>query len=170
MIRAHLFSETGFRMIGGAPRRRVARCRELLAQQASGYLARSIWQTFSSGSPAFDLWAATQDADDLAVLQAATSDVDLAASRSSDSVVDRGDSSVVPALIEKIRDRPIRSLGGGSTRTNVWNQELTETLDYVLSWRRDHVAQNWDEAIEEDWRTQEVNYASACPGGCQPCF
>jgi hypothetical protein len=103
---------------------------------------------------AFDLWAATQDADDLAILQAAASDVDLA-DRVLQQRRDRGDNSVVPALIEKIRDRDHGHWWWFNAH-RVWNPELTETLDYVLSWRRDHVPRNWDEAIEEDWRTQEI--------------
>ena len=115
-----------------------------------------IWQDKSENPPkrvaAFDLWAATQDGDDLPVLQAAASDIDLA-----DQVLaqrrDLGDRGVVPDLVKKIRDRE-RGRWWWFHADRVWTSELAETLDYALDWRRDHVAHG--QSIDEDHSTQEI--------------
>jgi hypothetical protein len=103
---------------------------------------------------AFDIWAVTQDAGDIQVLQSATGGAELA-DRILRQRLDRADSSAIPALIEKLRDRE-RGYWWWSHARHVWCPELTEALDEALIWRRDHVPQNWGEAIEEDWRAQEM--------------
>jgi hypothetical protein len=117
-----------------------------------------IWRNSSIDSfqrrTAFVIWAATNDPSDLKILQDAAGDVDLF-----DLVLaqrrDRADQLVVPDLVEKIRDRdPGHWWWFNADR--VWGPELAETLDYVLSWRRDHVDHHWGAAIEEDTETQKI--------------
>jgi hypothetical protein len=125
---------------------------------ASRDLLRRIWQDqavdLQQRIAAFDIWAATKDAGDIQVLQNATTDPELA-DRILRQRLDRGDCSAIPALIEKIRDRE-RGHWWWFHARNVWCPELTQVLDEVLTWRRDHVAQGWGEAIEEDWGAQEM--------------
>ena len=103
---------------------------------------------------AFDVWSSTREEGDISILRAAASEVDFA-----DRVLrqrrDRGDHSVTPALVEKIRERN-QGHRWWFNAHHVWNAELSETLDYVLTWRRDHLPEPWGEGIEEDRSTQEI--------------
>ena len=103
---------------------------------------------------AFELWAATHYPGDVEVLQNVDTDAELA-DRILRQRLDRADSSAIPALIEKLRDHKKNHWWWFHARY-VWNPELTRALDEALTWRRNHVPQGWCEAIEEDWRTQEM--------------
>ena len=125
---------------------------------ASRSLLLRIWQDqavdLQQRIAAFDIWAATKDAGDIQVLQNATAGPELA-DRILRQRLDRADSSAIPALIEKLRDRE-HGYGWWFYARHVWCPELAQALDEVLAWRRDHVAQGWGTAIEEDWHTQEM--------------
>jgi hypothetical protein len=104
---------------------------------------------------AFDIWAATQDAADIEILQNATTDTELA-DRILRQRLERADGSAIPALIDKLRDRKDGYRWWRSAR-HVWSPVLTKLLDEALAWRRDNVGRLWgDDAVEEDSRTQEM--------------
>jgi hypothetical protein len=125
---------------------------------ASRDLLLRIWQDqtvdIQQRIAAFDIWAATKDAGDIQVLQNATADPELA-DRILRQRLDRADKNAILALIEKLRDRE-NGYGWWFYARHVWRPELTQALDQVLNWCRDHVAQGWGESIAEDWHTQEM--------------
>jgi hypothetical protein len=103
---------------------------------------------------AFDLWAVTQEIGDIQVLRNTARDVTLA-DRILRQRLERADTSAIAALIEKLHAHEYGYFWWSRAR-HVWSPELTRALDHALAWRRDHVAQRWGEAIEEDWHTQEA--------------
>jgi hypothetical protein len=103
---------------------------------------------------AFDIWAATHEIGDVQVLRNPRGDADLA-DRILRQRLERADVSAIPALMEKLRDHE-HGYWWWSHARHLWSVELTQALDVALTWRRDHVAQRWGEAIEEDWHTQEM--------------
>jgi hypothetical protein len=114
------------------------------------------WQEQSADTQhriaAFDIWAATHYPGDIEVLQNAPADAELA-DRILRRRLERADRSAISGLIEKLRDREKGHWWWFFAR-HVWTPELTEVLDEVLTWRRDHITPG--KAIEEDWRTQEM--------------
>ena len=125
---------------------------------ASRDLLLRIWQDQSVDTQrriaAFDIWASTQDTGDIQVLQNATADAALT-NRILFQRLDRRDSSAIPALIEKLRDRE-HGYGWWFFARHVWSPELAQALDEALTWRRDHAAQGWGDAVKGDRSTQEM--------------
>jgi hypothetical protein len=101
---------------------------------------------------AFRLWAATITDDDLGVLREANdkqlSDLLLGAR------VRRGDVTVVPALIDRLRGD--HSDYWWHFGRYFWSEDLTAALDEELSRRAQTVLRQWDSNYQSDWIVSEL--------------
>lgn len=124
---------------------------------SSRELLLKLWQDESGDKhlrlEAFALWAATTMAEDVDILRAKKSYVEL-----DDKVLwarlQRGDTDAIPALVEKLTHDDNENwivLG-----RYIWSPELTIALDELLERRKQQAKPEWGYSYKSDWITYEM--------------